>query len=62
MFFVYKISWHYGWDKDEAGHRKGLTDAIFSAAWDVAGTAVEDAIGPWAEAASIGKGFKIVFV
>jgi hypothetical protein len=62
MFFVYKVSWHYGWDKDEAGHRKGLTDAIFSAAWDVAGTGVEDAIGPWAEAASKGKGFKIVFV
>jgi hypothetical protein len=62
MFFVYKVSWHYGWDKDEAGHRKGLTDAIFSAAWDVAGTAAEDAIGPWAEAASKGKGFKIVFV
>ena len=62
MFFVYKVSWHYGWDKDEAGHRKGITDAIFSAAWDIAGTACEDAIGPWAEAASKGKGFKIVFV
>jgi len=62
LFFVYKVSWHYGWDKDDAGHRKGLTDAIFSAAWDVTGTAFEDAIGPWVEAASKGKGFKIIFV
>jgi len=61
MFFVYKVSWHYGWNKDEAGHRKGLTDAIFSAAWDVAGTACKDTIGPFTEVASKGKGIKIVF-
>lgn len=62
MFFVYKVAWHYQFDKDSSGNRKGLIEAIMSAGWDLSATAIEDAIGPWAEAAAKGKGFKIVFV
>ncbi len=57
FYFSYKVGFHYVSDFDENGHPKGIIEALKAAAWDVTGTAIEDAIGPFAEQIGIKHGY-----
>lgn len=49
-YFTYKFVWHLWFDVDESGARKGVIEALKSAAWDLAGVGLEQGLKGFVEA------------